>query len=177
MEFLLKIKINKKQFIDLLQSKKEDNDIIYNIGRRILTLLFDFEKDDFEDKNNNSDDERLKNENEDKNSQNEGSDTDENPSDSKNEIDKENINDIIISFKNNIDEILKNYGNNISKSNINYNDINSKMSFSKKSISINNIKSIFERLYGDEELNFKGNFGKTKIQYPKKSWKENNFKY
>ena len=57
---------------------------------------------------------------------------------------------MIISFKNNIDEILKNYGNNISKSNINYNDINSKMNISKKRISINNIDSIFERLYGEK---------------------------
>ena len=120
---------------------------------------------------NSSDDDRLKIENEDKNSQNEGSDTDENPSDSKNEYDKENINDMIISFKNNIDEILKNYRNNISKNNINYNDINSKMSFSKKRISIDNINSIFERLYGDKDLNIEEKVDKIKIEYPKKKSK------
>ena len=74
---------------------------------------------------------------------------------------------MIISFKNNIDEILKNYGNNIAKSNINYNDINSKMSISKKRISIDNINSIFERLYGDKDLKIEENFEKTKIEYPK----------
>ena len=131
-------------------------------------MLFDFEKDDFEDKNINLDDNRLKTENEDKNSQNEGSDTDENPSDLKNEFDKDNINDMIIAFKSNIDEILKNYINNISKSNINYNDFNSKMSFSKKRISIDNINSIFEKLYGDKDLKIERNNEKTKNEYPKK---------
>lgn len=109
MDFLLKIKIDKKKFIDLLEYKKEDDDIIYNIGNKILTLLFDFEKDDFEDENINLDDKRLKTENEDKNSENDGLDTDENPYDSKNEFEEENINDMIISFKSNIDEILNNY--------------------------------------------------------------------
>ena len=70
--------------------------------------------------------------------------------------------------KNNIDEILKNYINNISKNNINYNDINSKMSFSKKRISIDNINSIFERLYGDKDLNIEEKVDKIKIEYPKK---------
>ena len=51
----------------------------------------------------------LKTENEDKNSENDGLDTDENPYDSKNEFEEENINDMIISFKSNIDEILNNY--------------------------------------------------------------------
>ena len=74
---------------------------------------------------------------------------------------------MIISFKNNIDEILKNYGNNIAKSNINYNDINSKMSISKKRKSIDNINSIFERLYGDKDLKIEENFEKTKIEDPK----------
>ena len=74
---------------------------------------------------------------------------------------------MIISFKNNIDEILKNYGNNIAKSNINYNDINSKMSISKKRISIDNINSIFERLYEEKDLKIEENFEKTKIEYPK----------
>ena len=135
-------------------------------------MLFYFEKVDFEDKNINFDDNKLKTENEDKNSQNEGSDTDENPSDSKNEFDEDNINDMIIAFKNNIDEILKNYINNNSKSNINYNDFNSKMSFSKKRISIDNINSIFEKLYGDKDLKIERNNEKTKNEYPKKKLKK-----
>jgi len=113
-EFLLKIKINQKQLPNWFITIKKRRWwwwIIYNIGRRILTLLFDFEKDNFKDKNNNSDDNILKTENDDKNSQNEYSDTDENPSDSNNEYNKENINDMIISFEDNIDEILKNYWN------------------------------------------------------------------
>ena len=74
---------------------------------------------------------------------------------------------MIISFKDNIDEFLKNYGDIISKNNKNNNDINSKISISKKRLSINNKNSIFERLQRDEDLKIEENKKKAKIQYPK----------
>ena len=47
------------------------------------------------------------------------------------------------------------------------------MSSSKKRISIDNINSIFEKLYGDKDLKFERNVEKTKIEYKKKIWKKN----
>ena len=42
-DFLTEIQFDKLKFMDLFQLDKEDNDIIYNIGKKLLILLFDIE--------------------------------------------------------------------------------------------------------------------------------------
>ena len=105
--------------MELIQLDKDDNDIIYSIGKKLLILLFDVEEEDL-DKNkivdNDDENENLFSDNETFNEEIIIS-TDE-------EVNDNNLNNLIHTFKSNIDEMIKSYVK--LNYNQNFNDINLK---------------------------------------------------
>ena len=151
--FLKTINISGISFNSLLQINKKDDDILYSICSKILSILYEdllLKVSDEELKSNDS----INNLEISDESEAESEEKEENPeflNDNKNNEEDFDLEKNLINFKNDIDNILKENFKANSKNENFYNDyIKGKKSY--KRISISNRNSIFESLYGDEDL-------------------------
>ena len=151
--FLKTINIIWISFNSLLQINKKDDDILYSICSKILSILYEdllLKVSDEELKSNDS----INNLEISDESEAESEEKEENPeflNDNKNNEEDFDLEKNLINFKNDIDNILKENFKANSKNENFYNDyIKGKKSY--KRISISNRNSIFESLYGDEDL-------------------------
>ena len=151
--FLKTINISGISFNSLLQINKKDDDILYSICSKILSILYEdllLKVSDEELKSNDS----INNLEISDESEAESEEKEENPeflNDNKNNEEDFDLEKNLINFKNDIDNILKeNFKANSKNDNFNNDYIKGKKSY--KRISISNRNSIFESLYGDEDL-------------------------
>lgn len=151
--FLKTINISGISFNSLLQINKKDDDILYSIGSKILSILYEYlllKVSDEELKSNDSIN-NLEISDESEAESEEKEENEEFLNDNKNNEEDFDLEKNLINFKNDIDNILKeNFKANSKNDNFNNDYIKGKKSY--KRISISNRNSIFESLYGDEDL-------------------------
>ena len=151
--FLKTINISGISFNSLLQINKKDDDILYSICSKILSILYEdllLKVSDEELKSNDSIN-NLEISDESEAESEEKEENEEFLNDNKNNEEDFDLEKNLINFKNDIDNILKENFKANSKNENFYNDyIKGKKSY--KRISISNRNSIFESLYGDEDL-------------------------
>ena len=154
-EFLKSINNGKYNFNSILQINKSDDDILYSICLKVLNLLYEnsFLNIDNDIKNNNNSINQSEKSDKSEVEAEEHEDNKDSFSDDK--IDEEDfaLENNLINFKKEIDNILKkNFKDNAKNDNL-YNDYNiRKKPYKRTSVSNNN--SIFDCLYGDEDLDY-----------------------